>query len=135
MLGVAAVSSLRTLAAVKSEISFSGCVIFKIVCINSCPENRRTSVIVQRIHSTSNCTLINNSVINIPFVQCCFCRCARLRRHMRELYLFTHVDGLCRRVGHRQRSQSLSTAAALPCCVTPTMPFFVPPPGFWLGWV
>lgn len=45
----------------------------------------------------------------------------------RELYLFTHVDGLCWWVSYRQGTQSLSNAAALPCCVTPTMLFFVPP--------
>lgn len=64
-------------------------------------------------------------VINVLFVKV-FLQMLLVERCMREVYLFTHVDGLCQYVGCCQGSQPLSSAAALPCCVTPTMQVFVP---------
>lgn len=57
-------------------------------------------------------------VVNALFVNGCL-QMLLVQRCMSEVYLFTHVDGLCSCVGYCQASQPLSSAAALPYCVTP----------------
>lgn len=61
-----------------------GRVIFKLRADKGRPECRRTSVVVRQVHAISNCSL---TMINVPFVQCCFCGCARLHRRMRAVFI------------------------------------------------
>lgn len=67
----------------------------------------------------------HNDVINVLFVNVVLQMCQVGKMHERGLFI--HSCGWPLSVGWLlPGSQSLSSAAALPCCVTPTMLFFVP---------